>query len=88
MNNLPKVPLRLSLPSKPPTDLPSALAYIWRLSEALQQQTSLTASILNSLTGADVLANRPPAAQAGRMYYATDNSHLYVDNGTSWVTVV
>lgn len=32
----------------------------------------------------DILANRPGAAIPGRMFYATDVSKQYRDNGTSW----
>lgn len=44
-----------------------------------------TADKLNSsLLQYDVIASRPAAGQIGRMFYATDESLLYRDNGTTW----
>lgn len=35
----------------------------------------------------DVIGNRPAAGVPSRTYYATDEATLYLDNGTSWITV-
>lgn len=34
---------------------------------------------------ADTFANRPAAGTSGRLFYATDTTALYYDNGSSWV---
>src|SRR5689334_1219786 len=39
---------------------------------------------LQDVIGYDVLANRPAASIAGRLYFATDTNRWYRDNGTSW----
>lgn len=39
---------------------------------------------LSSIVSRGTLASRPAAATAGALYYATDNGHLYRDNGSSW----
>ena len=36
----------------------------------------------------DVVSNRPGAGVPGRWFYATDQSTLYLDNATGWITVV
>lgn len=43
-------------------------------------------STLASVILRDVFANRPSAGIAGRLFYATDTSQLYRDNGASWDT--
>jgi hypothetical protein len=32
----------------------------------------------------DTLANRPPAEEEGRLFYASDTHTLYIDTGTAW----
>ena len=45
----------------------------------------VTADRLNSsLMQQDVVASRPAAAQAGRMFYATDENAFYRDTGSAW----
>jgi len=41
-----------------------------------------------TLLKADTKANRPSAAYAGRLYYATDEGIWYRDNGSSWIELV
>lgn len=40
-----------------------------------------------AVTAVDVLASRPAAGNAGDLYFATDTSVLYVDDGTEWTAV-
>lgn len=40
-----------------------------------------------ALDGAGLLADRPSAGRAGRYYLATDESILYRDSGTGWVSI-
>lgn len=39
---------------------------------------------LSTVISRGTLASRPSAGVAGYLYYATDNGHLYRDNGSSW----
>lgn len=41
-------------------------------------------STLSQMVLRDVIANRPAASIAGRLFYATDTSATYRDNGSSW----
>jgi len=41
-------------------------------------------STLASVVIRDITANRPAAAIAGRIFYATDTGKIWRDNGTSW----
>lgn len=36
----------------------------------------------------DILANRPTASIKGRLFFATDTSTWYRDNGTSWNAII
>lgn len=62
--------------------------YIKDLVKALNDQNDLISVTTTRMQGADVLANRPNPGQQGATYYATDNGHFYVDDGTSWITLV
>jgi len=44
-------------------------------------------AVLSDLIGRGLLADRPAAEIAGRLYYATDQSTLYRDNGAAWQSV-
>lgn len=39
---------------------------------------------LSTVISRGTLASRPAAGTAGALYYATDNGHLYRDNGSTW----
>ena len=41
-------------------------------------------TLLQNVIARGIVANRPVAALAGRLWYATDESTFYRDNGTSW----
>lgn len=56
--------------------------------KTIKSLTTSVANAINPLSGAGPLANRPPAGSAGRIYYATDVSHFYDDDGTDWIQVV
>lgn len=46
-------------------------------------------AIINSrAVGVDTFANRPAAATAGRLFFASDTNTLYVDTGAAWTTVL
>jgi len=49
--------------------------------------TSVENYVNNREVTADVLANRPAASTAGRWYFATDTSTLYLDTGSTWLTI-
>lgn len=59
---------------------PSTASYIVRDAEGSLSNEST----LGDVIGRGVLASRPAAAVAGRLYYATDVTTLYRDNGTTW----
>ena len=84
----PKIPTRLALPENPPEDQSGVLPYLKSLTSELQSYVNQLATYVNTANLADVVANRPPAGIAGRTFYGTDDSHFYVDSGTSWITVV
>jgi len=44
-------------------------------------------TLLSSVIDRGLLSARPSASIAGRLYYATDTSTLYRDNGSTWDTV-
>lgn len=87
-NPFPKVPTRLALPENPPDNLNEVVPYLKSLTAELQSYVNQLANYINTANLADVIANQPPAGLAGRTFYGTDNSHFYVDDGTSWITVV
>lgn len=64
------------------------MRYIADQQNMLQEQWSNLATVLQAISMQGLLSERPAAGSAGRFFYATDNSHLYYDNATSWVTVV
>src|SRR3990167_9991821 len=49
--------------------------------------TSVENYVNNSEVTADVLANRPAASTAGRWYFATDTSTLYLHTGPTWLPI-
>jgi len=76
-------------PTKLPKDAPpDVLRYLKEQQNLLTQQWANMTQVLQSISMQGSLAERPTAGSAGRTYYATDNSHYYFDNGSSWVTLV
>ncbi len=84
----PQVPRRLNLKKETPRNLQDVPLFLKELVQALNRQQELVSVAIQGLTGADVLANRPPSAVKGRLFYATDVAHFYVDNGTAWQLLV
>lgn len=54
----------------------------------LQQYLTNVQRITNAQSTVGLLADRPPAGNAGVFYRATDVGHLYQDDGTVWQLIV
>jgi hypothetical protein len=86
-DNFPQIPRRLNLP-RLPTKHEEILPWLKILVDAINQEMDKISNTVSGLEGATTLSDRPTAGIRGRTFYATDNGHFYVDDGTSWITLV
>ena len=86
-DNFPQVPRRLNLGRLPKKES-DIIPFLKELIDSLNQQFDKISNTISGMEGADLLTNRPTAGIRGRVFYATDTLNFFVDDGTSWITLV
>jgi microcystin-dependent protein len=78
---------RLHLPWPTGSDLPEGETQIKALADKLDPAAPTPAAPSVAVCHIGTKANLPAAGMANRFYYATDEGNLYLDTGSSWITV-